>query len=126
MVPLKDRRALSRISNADPRALFSALGGVDVVAYCFALGNRGQAFARGMLPPGRRTEDPGTGSAAGSLGAYLVRQGKLSVGESLNIAQGIEMERPCRIGVTVEERRGKLVPRVSGASIVVFEGHLEA
>ncbi|HEY4837034.1 MAG TPA: PhzF family phenazine biosynthesis protein, partial [Candidatus Acidoferrales bacterium] len=49
MVPLKDRRALARI-NADPRALFSALGGLDVVAYCFALGNRGQAFARGMLP----------------------------------------------------------------------------
>jgi trans-2,3-dihydro-3-hydroxyanthranilate isomerase len=124
MVPIKDRRALSRI-NADPRALFSALGGVDVVAYCFALGNRGQAFARGMLP-WSSYEDPGTGSAAGSLGAYLVRHGKLSVGEPLAIAQGIEMERPCRIGVAVEERRGKLTPRVSGASVVVFEGQLEA
>jgi trans-2,3-dihydro-3-hydroxyanthranilate isomerase len=124
MVPLKNRRALSRI-NADPRALFSALGGVDVVAYCFALRNRGQAFARGMLP-WSSYEDPGTGSAAGSLGAYLVRHGALSVGEPLAIAQGIEMERPCRIGVNVEERRGKLVPRVSGASVVVFEGQLEA
>jgi PhzF family phenazine biosynthesis protein len=124
MVPLKDRRALARI-NADPRALFSALGGLDVVAYCFALGNRGQAFARGMLP-WASYEDPGTGSAAGSLGAYLVRHNQLSVGEPLAIAQGIEMERPCRIGVAVEERRGKLVPRVSGAAIVVFEGLLEA
>jgi trans-2,3-dihydro-3-hydroxyanthranilate isomerase len=124
MLPLADRHALGRI-RSDPRALFSALGGVDVVAYCFALGSRGQAFARGMLP-WSSYEDPGTGSAAGSLGAYLVRHGKLGVGEPLAIAQGIEMERPCRIEVTVEERRGKLSPRVSGAAVVVFEGQLEA
>jgi trans-2,3-dihydro-3-hydroxyanthranilate isomerase len=124
MLPLADRRALGRI-RCDPHSLFSALGGVDVVAYCFALGNRGQAFARGMLP-WSSYEDPGTGSAAGSLGAYLVRHGRLSVGEPLAIAQGIEMERPCRIEVAVEERRGKLSPRVSGAAVVVFEGQLEA
>jgi trans-2,3-dihydro-3-hydroxyanthranilate isomerase len=124
MLPLADRRALGRI-RSDPRALLAALGGVDTVAYCFALGNRGEAFARGMLP-WSVYEDPGTGSAAGSLGAYLVRHGKLKVGEPLSIAQGIEMDRPCQIGVAVEERRGKLVPRVSGAAVVVFEGHLEA
>jgi trans-2,3-dihydro-3-hydroxyanthranilate isomerase len=124
MLPLANRRALGRI-RSDPNALLAALGGVDTVAYCFAPGNRGQVFARGMLP-WSSYEDPGTGSAAGSLGAYLVRHGKLKTAEPLVIAQGIEMERPCRIEVLVEERRGKLVPRVSGTSVVVFEGFLEA
>jgi trans-2,3-dihydro-3-hydroxyanthranilate isomerase len=124
MLPLANRRALGRI-RSEPNALLAALGGVDSVAYCFALGSRGQAFARGMVP-WAQYEDPGTGSAAGSLGAYLVRHGKLRPAEPLAIAQGIEMERPCRIEVIVEERRGKLVPRVSGTSVVVFEGFLEA
>lgn len=124
MVPIATRRSLSRIQS-DPRNLLAALGGMDGVAYCFALGNRGQAFTRGMLP-WATYEDPGTGSAAGSLGAYLVRHGKLQSGERLAIAQGLEMERPCRIEVVVEERRGKLVPRVSGGAVVVFEGFLEA
>lgn len=124
MLPLASRRSLGRI-RSDPRALFAALGGVDTVAYCFALSGKGQAFARGMLP-WASYEDPGTGSAAGSLGAYLVRHGKLGAGERLAIAQGLEMDRPCRIEVLIEERRGKLVPRVSGAAVVVFEGFLEA
>jgi trans-2,3-dihydro-3-hydroxyanthranilate isomerase len=124
MVPLANRKALGKI-RSDPRALLAALGGADTVAYCFALGAKGQAFARGMLP-WALYEDPGTGSAAGSLGAYLVRHGKLRAGESLAIAQGLEMDRPCRIEVLIEENRGKLVPRVSGSSVVVVEGYLEA
>ena len=51
---------------------------------------------------------------------------KLKAGESLTIAQGVEMGRSSRIGVVVEEKRGKSVPRVSGAAVVVFEGFLEA
>ena len=95
------------------------------MAYCFVMGGRGKVFSRGMLP-WAVSEDPATGSAAGSLGAYLVRHGGLRVGEILTIAQGIEMERPSHIEVMVEERRGKLVPRVSGSAIVVVEGAIEA
>jgi len=124
MVPLVKRATLSRIAS-DPQALRAALGGADTVAYCFALGQQGQAFARGMLS-WNLYEDPATGSAAGSLGAYLVRHGKLSAGEALTIAQGVEMGRSSRIGVLVEEKRNKLVPRVSGAAVLVFEGSLEA
>src|SRR5438445_3595908 len=43
------------------------------MAYCFALGGNGKAFSRGMLP-WELYEDAATGSAAGSLGAYLVRR----------------------------------------------------
>lgn len=124
MIPLINRKSLGRI-RSNPNSLLAALRGVDTLAYCFALGSHGQAFARGMVP-WSFYEDPGTGSAAGSLGAYLVRHGKLKTAEPLAIAQGLEMERPCRIEVLIEERRGKLVPRVSGAAVVVFEGFLEA
>ncbi len=75
MVPIVKRSTLSRIS-ADSRALLEALHGADTVAYCFALEGKGQAYSRGMLT-WELYEDPATGSAAGSLGAYLVRHGKL-------------------------------------------------
>lgn len=106
MVPLANRRALSRIS-ADPRALLSAMRGADSVAYCFVHASRGQVFSRGMLP-WAGYEDPATGSAGGSLAAYLVRHGKLKVGERLSIAQGMEMGRPSRIEAIVEDQRENL------------------
>lgn len=124
MVPIMKRSTLSRIS-ADPRALREALHGADTVAYCFALEGRGRAFSRGMLPWGLY-EDPATGSAAGSLGAYLVRHGKLAVGEALTVTQGVEMGRTSKIGVVVGEQRNKLVPRVSGEAVLVMEGSIDA
>jgi trans-2,3-dihydro-3-hydroxyanthranilate isomerase len=124
MVPLTNRRELARISS-DPRALLAAMRGADSVAYCFVIASRGQVFSRGMLP-WSLYEDPATGSAAGSLAAYLVRHGKLRAGERLSIAQGLEMDRPSRIEAVVEEQRGKLVPRVSGSAVVICEGHIEA
>jgi trans-2,3-dihydro-3-hydroxyanthranilate isomerase len=124
MVPIANRRALARISS-DPRALLAAMRGADSVAYCFVHASRGQVFSRGMLP-WAVYEDPATGSAGGSLAAYLVRHGKLKVGERISIAQGLEMGRPSRIEAVVEDQRGKLVPRVSGAAIVITEGYIEA
>src|SRR5258708_13032808 len=74
-----------------------------------------------MLPWGLY-EDAATGSAAGSLGAYLVRNGKLAPGHTLSILQGAEMGRPSQIEVEVTQNGKKLVPRVSGAAVKVFEG----
>jgi trans-2,3-dihydro-3-hydroxyanthranilate isomerase len=91
------------------------------MAYCFALGGNGKAFSRGMLP-WELYEDAATGSAAGSLGAYLVRNGKLAPGHTLSILQGSEMGRPSQIEVEVTQSGKKLVPRVSGAAVKVFEG----
>ena len=91
------------------------------MAYCFALGGNGKAFTRGMLP-WELYEDAATGSAAGSLGAYLVKHGKLAPGHTLNILQGVEMGRPSQIEVEVSTNGKKLVPRVSGAAVRVFEG----
>jgi trans-2,3-dihydro-3-hydroxyanthranilate isomerase len=124
MVPIVKRSTLSRIS-ADSRALREALHRADTVAYCFALEGKGQAYSRGMLT-WELYEDPATGSAAGSLGAYLVRHGKLAAGEHLSVTQGVEMGRTSKIGVVVDEQRNKLVPRVSGEAVLIFEGSIEA
>ncbi len=124
MVPLANRSVLKKI-RMDQNALKRLMGASGVMAYCFALGGREKAFSRGMLPWGLN-EDPATGSAAGSLGAYLVQHGRLDAGNTLDILQGVEMGRPSEIRVTVREDRGKLVPLVSGSAVRNFEGHLEA
>ncbi len=130
MVPLRRRGALGRIQ-MDVRALKRILGDASTMAYCFALGQTGRAFARGMLP-WDLYEDPATGSAGGSLGAYLVRHGRLRPGQALEILQGAEMGRPSRIHVEVtsEATRGnrpeQLIPRVSGSAVLIFQGFIEA
>lgn len=124
MVPLASRQVLRSI-NMSVRDLAKVTRGVGQVAYCFALGKRGEVFSRGMLPWGV-IEDPATGSAAGSLGAYLVDHGKLAAGEKLTITQGVEMKRPSHIEVEIEEKRGKLTPRVSGSAVCILEGQIEA
>ena len=104
MVPLRKRATLDKIE-LNIAALRSALKDQGVVAYCFALGPSGYAFSRGMLP-WEIGEDPATGSAGGSLGAYLVKHHKLAVGKLLEIKQGYEMDRPSQIHVQVLQEKG--------------------
>jgi trans-2,3-dihydro-3-hydroxyanthranilate isomerase len=120
MVPLRNRAALGKIA-MNMTELRRLLDKNATMAYCFALGGNGKAFSRGMLPWGLY-EDAATGSAAGSLGAYLVRNGKLAPGHTLSILQGAEMGRPSQLEVEVTQNGKKLVPRVSGAAVRVFEG----
>jgi trans-2,3-dihydro-3-hydroxyanthranilate isomerase len=120
MVPLRNRAALGKIA-MNMTELRRLQGKNATMAYCFALGGHGKAFSRGMLP-WELYEDAATGSAAGSLGAYLVRYGKLAPGHTLSILQGAEMGRPSLIEVEVTQSGRKLVPRVSGAAVKVFEG----
>ena len=124
MVPLASRAVLKRI-HLDIHALADVIAGKGALAYCFALGKRGEVFSRGMIP-WELHEDPATGSAGGSLAAYLVQHGKLAVGERLEILQGVEMGRPSHIRVEVTQERGKLVPRVSGTAVPIFQGEIEA
>lgn len=124
MVPLRSRATLRRIK-MDVHSLSKLISSHGVLAYCFVLAGREKVFARGMIP-WELLEDPATGSAAGSLGAYLVRHGKLAPGKTLAITQGIEMGRPSHIAVQVNEQRGNLVPRVSGSAVCILEGHILA
>jgi trans-2,3-dihydro-3-hydroxyanthranilate isomerase len=120
MVALRNRAALGKIqmNMSEMRRL---MGRNATMAYCFALNGNGKAFTRGMLP-WELYEDAATGSAAGSLGAFLVKHGRLGVGHTLNIQQGVEMGRPSQIEVEVTQPGKKLIPRVSGAAVRVFEG----
>lgn len=120
MVPLRNRAALGKIV-MNMVGLRKLLGKNATMAYCFACGESGKAFSRGMLP-WELYEDAATGSAAGALGAYLVKHGRLSPAHTLNILQGEEMGRPSHIEVEVTQTGKKLVPRVSGAAVKVFEG----
>jgi trans-2,3-dihydro-3-hydroxyanthranilate isomerase len=125
MVPLRTRAALKKI-RTNIHALHKILGKDASMAYCFALGSATRAYARGMIPWSLQ-EDPATGSAAGSLGAYLVKHGELKPLRPLSILQGVEMGRPSEIHVEVEKvEDGRLTPFVSGAAVRVFEGILEA
>lgn len=124
MVPLKNRETLKKI-RMNMRALAELLAHNASLAYCFALGSNGHAFARGMLPWGI-VEDPATGSAGGSLGAYLVQHQKLRAGEMLTITQGVEMGRPSEIRVEVGTDRGRLIPKVSGSAVRILEACIEA
>jgi trans-2,3-dihydro-3-hydroxyanthranilate isomerase len=124
IVPLRNRAALGKIA-MNMMDLRKLLGKNGTMAYCFTSGVNGKVFSRGMLP-WEQYEDAATGSAAGSLGAYLVRHGKLTAGHTLSILQGAEMGRPSHIEVEVTKSGKKLVPRVSGAAVKVFQGTIEA
>jgi trans-2,3-dihydro-3-hydroxyanthranilate isomerase len=124
MVPLRNRAALEKIA-MNMIEMRKLLGKNGTMAYCFTSGVNGKIFSRGMLP-WEQYEDAATGSAAGSLGAYLVRQGKLSPGHTLSIVQGEQMGRPSQIEVEVTQSGKKLVPRVSGAAVKVFQGTIDA
>jgi len=123
MVPLRNRAVLGKIS-MNMFDLRKLLGKNATMAYCFAQGGNSKVFSRGMLP-WEIYEDPATGSAAGSLGAYLVKHGKLAPGHTLSILQGEEMGRPSHIEVEVTQTAKKLVPRVSGAAVKIFEGTIQ-
>jgi trans-2,3-dihydro-3-hydroxyanthranilate isomerase len=120
MVPLRNRAALSRIQ-MNMVELARLLGKQAALAYCFTIGTNHNVWARGMMP-WELYEDAATGSAAGSLGAYLVKHGRIGAGHTLHITQGVEMGRPSQIEVEVSRLGRKLTPRVSGAAVNVFEG----
>jgi trans-2,3-dihydro-3-hydroxyanthranilate isomerase len=120
MVPLRNRAALAKIQ-MNIVEMARLLGKQGALAYCFAVGSNHSLYARGMMP-WELYEDAATGSAAGSLGAYLVKHGLAGAGHTLQITQGVEMGRPSQIEVEVSETGNKLIPRVSGAAVKVFEG----
>jgi trans-2,3-dihydro-3-hydroxyanthranilate isomerase len=124
MVPVTRTAVLARIQ-MNMRALAQLIAPHGTMAYCFAVEGRGRVRSRGMLPWGVM-EDPATGSAAGSLGAYLVHHGQLKASEQLLVSQGVEMGRPSEIHVQIVAEKDKLTPKVSGSAVRIFEGEIDA
>jgi trans-2,3-dihydro-3-hydroxyanthranilate isomerase len=124
IVPITRTAVLARIQ-MNMRALAQLIAPHGTMAYCFSLEGRGRVRSRGMLPWGVM-EDPATGSAAGSLGAYLVHHGQLKASEPLLVSQGVEMGRPSEIHVQIIAEKEKLTPKVSGSAVRIFEGEIDA
>ncbi|WP_111768128.1 PhzF family phenazine biosynthesis protein [Nakamurella deserti] len=70
--------------------------------------------ARNLFPVGAITEDPATGSAAASVGAYLRATGAVTPPATVTIHQGRHVGRPSRLTVDVGPAGGI---RVSGGAV---------
>lgn len=113
IVPLRDLGVLER---AAPRT--DLLGEIAKGAYCFTAVDDRHLRSRGFFPGFGVLEDPGTGMAAAALGIFLADR----VGDvELEVLQGVEMGRPCRMAVAGS---GTTV-RVGGRCEPIFTGHLD-
>jgi len=131
MVPVASRSALAALPSGGRGGELTVLLrklGTDCAMLC-ALDRSGAITARcRMFAPGLGVpEDPATGSAAGALGAYLVRHGifRPERGEArLTFEQGLEIGRPSRISVRGLGDRNGAIERVhvGGAAVRVITG----
>ena len=85
--------------------------------YLVCLQDEGKARARMFTGAVEGGEDPATGSAAGTLCAYLADRGQ---GHRVEITQGVEMRRPSRLFAEMHNGR----PRVGGSVVKVIEGEV--
>ncbi len=120
-VPVASIEALGRAGiagNASERAGF----------YLFAPdGDAPRAVRTRMLARGLGVaEDPGTGSAAAAFAGVLLAGESLPDGDhDCRILQGVEMGRPCRIGLAFSVEHGRLASTtIGGEAVIVAEGTL--
>jgi trans-2,3-dihydro-3-hydroxyanthranilate isomerase len=102
---------------------FGALGRVTGLGVnTFA--RNGSGWKTRMFAPGHGvSEDPATGSAAGPLALHLVRHGRISFGETIEIAQGAEIGRPSKLYASVEGTPDRIERvRVGGSAVTVARG----
>jgi trans-2,3-dihydro-3-hydroxyanthranilate isomerase len=118
-VALRDEPAVAALA-PDFQALVRLTGIVGV--NCFA--GSGTRWKTRMFAPGDGVpEDPATGSAAGPLGVHLVRHGRISFGDEIEVTQGVEIGRPSRLHVRIDGA-GERIDRVEvgGSAVVVARG----
>ncbi|HZV75272.1 MAG TPA: PhzF family phenazine biosynthesis protein [Conexibacter sp.] len=117
IVPLRDLDALAR-ARPDWAAVEQLLAAHGATVLYAAVCDPAAAHARTRgLVSAAVGEDPGTGSAAGPLCAYLAARAGCP---AVTIEQGIEMGRPSRLEAAMEGDR----PRVGGDVVVVGDGTL--
>jgi PhzF family phenazine biosynthesis protein len=95
-----------RFRPADVAELMRAQGWLGTVTVLHAHDST-EFEARNLFPVGRITEDPATGSAAASTGAYLRAHGH--AGETVRIRQGAHVGRPSELIVTIPHSGGIVV-----------------
>jgi trans-2,3-dihydro-3-hydroxyanthranilate isomerase len=127
IIPLASVDAVLRTTPRGDLIEAHASNGKRAMAYVFARGSRDgrvspdgtQVASRFFFPKyGAVVEDPGTGSACANLGGWLLATGA-ALPQRLAIAQGDEVDRPCRLGLEVTADRRI---RVSGRVIELGRG----
>jgi PhzF family phenazine biosynthesis protein len=122
LIPVRDRSAIER-ANPDPAKLLSILrasGGEGAYFFSRDVVHSGSAaHARFFNPTVGIVEDAATGTAAGPLAAWLVKNGLESHG-IVRIEQGFTMGRPSLIAIEV----GPEMVSISGRGCVSAEGLL--
>ena len=118
---IRDRDTLARL-RPDLGAIAALSAADGVLAWC----EHGDELAQRFFAPRLGiAEDPGTGSAAGALGALRVFGGERP--GPVVVRQGTEVGRPCEILVRVGGRPGAPEPpQVGGRAVSVLEGVLSA
>jgi trans-2,3-dihydro-3-hydroxyanthranilate isomerase len=103
----------------DMRAL-AALG--DLCTSCFAGGGR-HWRTRMFAPALGVDEDPATGSAAGPLALHLSRHGRIAFGDEIEIAQGVEIDRPSLLYAFASGSAERVASvEVGGSAVLVAAG----
>lgn len=97
------------------KRLMATQGWNATVAVVHRLGP-GVFEARNPFPPGGIREDPATGSAAASLGAYLRARGEVTPPATLTVHQGADVGRPSVITVGIPRTGGVTV---SGGAVPI-------
>jgi trans-2,3-dihydro-3-hydroxyanthranilate isomerase len=134
LVPLRSVGAVERaeLDRARWRTACAARGLDEHMVFLFAVeaaSDPTQAmpvYSRMFGPVAGVTEDPGTGSASGPLGAYLVRHGVSASGPHRFVSrQGVKMRRPCEIHVRIEGTPDTITAvEVGGTATFAGEGRL--
>lgn len=126
-VPVASLDALSRINinSSLLTEIYTRSGAIGCYAFCFETKETtSKVHARFFAPDDGITEDPATGSAAGSLGGYLLHHGIVEA-STFVIEQGDFMSRPSRITVQVDGSKSRVERvRVGGRACVVAKGEL--
>lgn len=92
---------------ASVRTLMDAQGWTGTVTVIHAVPDAAGSFeARNLFPVGTIAEDPATGSAAASLGAYLRAIGAITPPAHITVHQGRHVGRPSILEVDIPEAGG--------------------
>lgn len=108
LLPVADLAALGAMRPDFPRLV--ALGAPDriIVYYPFVFDpDAGRVRARAFAPAVEIDEDPATGTAAASLGAYLAREWLVEEAAAVRIRQGAAMGRPSELRLEIRHEDGE-------------------
>ena len=124
IVPLRSLRTLQALSPDFKKAAAYFAGSKDVIDFFYITRDTQDPSidlrARGLFATG---EDPATGSAAGCIAAWMVRNGVAKSGQTVRIQQGVEINRPSQIFARADKQGEKILNvRVGGHAVEVMEG----